>query len=216
MNSENFMKWVRTQLIPNLPPRAVLVVDNASYHNVAVARDPTSATKKTDMISWLVQRNIPHDPKLTKPELYEIIKRFKNRQLQYVLDTEMEKYGYRVLRLPPYHPELNPIEKIWALVKKWVAARNTTYKLADVITLANDRFATVTVEEWTNICSHVDKVVSKYMEVEHLIDEAGDDFVFTVNTGDSDYEDEFDEDSEGDDTLGVSYLCTDNSDMENE
>jgi transposase len=80
------------------------------------------------MLTWLVQRNIPHDPKQTKPELYSIIKQHKTKHLQYILDTELEKNGHRVLRLPPYHPELNPIEKIWAQVKNWVASRNVTYK----------------------------------------------------------------------------------------
>lgn len=34
MNSENYEKWVREKLIPNLPPRSVLVLDNAPYHNI--------------------------------------------------------------------------------------------------------------------------------------------------------------------------------------
>ncbi|KAI4455528.1 hypothetical protein MML48_9g00004442 [Holotrichia oblita] len=46
MNHENFMKWVKKQLLPNLPPKNVLVVDNASYHNVQIEKNPTSNTKK--------------------------------------------------------------------------------------------------------------------------------------------------------------------------
>jgi hypothetical protein len=70
-------------IIPNFPHKGVLVIDNASYHNVAITRDPTAATLKKDMW-WLVERNIPHNSNLTKPELYEIIKRHKNKNLQYV------------------------------------------------------------------------------------------------------------------------------------
>ena len=29
--------------------------------------------------------------------------------LKYTADTIMESYGFRCVRLPPYHPELNPI-----------------------------------------------------------------------------------------------------------
>ena len=36
MNNENFMKWVNDQLLPNMPEKSVLVVDNASYHNVPI------------------------------------------------------------------------------------------------------------------------------------------------------------------------------------
>jgi hypothetical protein len=74
MNHTNFMTWVRTTLFQiYLPPQAVLVIDHASYHNVKINKDPTRATKKNDIISWLVRRNITHDPRKTKPELYELI-----------------------------------------------------------------------------------------------------------------------------------------------
>ena len=38
MDAENFEKWSSEKLIPNLPPRTVVVVDNASYHNVQLNR----------------------------------------------------------------------------------------------------------------------------------------------------------------------------------
>jgi hypothetical protein len=77
------MTWVKTKLLPNLPQQAVLVKDNASYHNVKMNKDATSATKKNDMISWLIRRNIIHDPNKTKPELYELIKQNKPRHCEY-------------------------------------------------------------------------------------------------------------------------------------
>lgn len=206
------MQWVTTQLLPNLPPKSVLIIDNASYHNVTVHKDPTSATRKKDMITWLVQRNIPHADRLTKPELYKIIKENKTRNHQYHLDTELEKHGHRVLRLPPYHPELNPIEKIWALVKNWVASRNVTFKLNDVIQLACEKFGMVTSDEWASVCAHVDKVVAKYMEVEHLLDEADDTLEFMVNTGDSDDAFFDSEDETGPNISGLSYPDEDNDD----
>ncbi|KAK9703799.1 hypothetical protein QE152_g29091 [Popillia japonica] len=81
-----------------------------------------------------------------------------------------------ILRLPPYHPELNPIAKIWAAVKNWMAARNITFKLADVETLAIEIFAAISVEEWASVCNHVDKIVEEYMQNEHLIDDIMDSF----------------------------------------
>ncbi|KAK9704332.1 hypothetical protein QE152_g28361 [Popillia japonica] len=81
---------------------------------------------------------------------------------------------------------------IWATVKNWVAARNITFKLADVETLANEKFAAISIEEWASVCNHVDKIVEEYMQNEHLIDDVMSSFEFTVNTvntGESDDDD---------------------------
>ncbi|XP_050293523.1 uncharacterized protein LOC126734047 [Anthonomus grandis grandis] len=187
MNHENFMKWVETQLLPNLPPNSVLVLDNASYHNVQVKKNVTSGSKKQLIIDWLKEHNLEHDEKMTKTELYEIVlqnKRFY--PIKCKLDELMESHGHLTLRLPPYHPELNPIEKIWTTVKNWVASRNTTFKLADVEALTRQKFAEVSVDDWRSICDHVDKIEDKYIKDHNLFDETLDSLKFTVNTGSSD------------------------------
>jgi transposase len=155
---------------------------------VKIEKDPNSNTRKQVMIDWLVERNITHDTTHTKPELYGIIKQHKTRNPRYKLDTLLHEHGHNVLRLPPYHPEFNPIEKIWAIVKNWVAARNTTFKMADVEDLARQKFDSVTSETWFSVCEHVDKFVDEYMVKEHIIDHLQDEMEFMVNTGDSDDE----------------------------
>ncbi len=37
-----------------------------------------------------------------------------------VLQELAQKYGHTVLPLPPYSPELNPIEKTWGNIKKYL------------------------------------------------------------------------------------------------
>lgn len=58
MNYENYEKWLRTQLIPNIPPNSVVVVDNASYHNKQYDRASTSNSRKADMQAWLSDKGI--------------------------------------------------------------------------------------------------------------------------------------------------------------
>jgi hypothetical protein len=124
MNWSNFEKWVTTQLIPNLPPKSVFLVDNASHHNTKELGDPTMGTKKGDMIKWIKDRNISLDERLLKPEIYNIVKRHEEASPVYKLNILLNQYGPTVLSLSPYHPELNPIGKIWAQVKQWVASHN--------------------------------------------------------------------------------------------
>ncbi|KAH0818734.1 hypothetical protein GEV33_004057 [Tenebrio molitor] len=96
----------------------------------------------------------------------------------------------RESRLPPYNPELNPIEKIWALVKNHVAAYNTTFKLDDVRKLAEAKFEAVTVQQWQNICSHVEKIEVEYMKREYIVDEV-EDLIISINGEESDESDFF-------------------------
>lgn len=58
MNSENHSKWVATQLVPNLPSRSCIVVDNASYHSKNVDLPPNSNTKKDVIQEWLSKKGI--------------------------------------------------------------------------------------------------------------------------------------------------------------
>ena len=54
-NSVIFNKWVEEQLVPALPPKSLVVMDNASYHSVIKegTKAPTPATRKGDMQKWL-------------------------------------------------------------------------------------------------------------------------------------------------------------------
>ncbi|KAF2891728.1 hypothetical protein ILUMI_14445 [Ignelater luminosus] len=167
--NHNFMKWLSEQVIPNLPQNLVLVLDNASYHNVVVNPAPTLSCKKAVMQQWLNKRNISFNLDKTKVELYEKIKIHKPQYCLYAVDNLLAKHGHTVLRLLPYHPVLNPIEKIWALIKNRVAARNTTFRLNDVRSLVVEEFNAVTVEDWQKVCAHVMEIEEKFMSQERII-----------------------------------------------
>lgn len=196
MNSENYGKWLREKLIPNLTPNSVIVCDNASYHNVQTNRAPNSNSLKNDMIQWLTQHNIPFNPTSLKPELYELIKSHKDRYVTYAFDELCREYGHTALRLPPYHPDLNPIELIWATVKNNVSQRNVTFKLENVKQLTEEEFKKIGVEEWKKRCDHVIKVEDKYFEREIQTDLYSEINPIVINPGeDSTDESSSDEES---------------------
>lgn len=70
VNTDVFTTWVDKILLPNIPEKSVIVMDNASFH--------------------------------------------KGADMQKIL----EDAGHTLLYLPPYSPDLNPIEKKWAQIKK--------------------------------------------------------------------------------------------------
>jgi transposase len=83
---------------------------------------------------------------MTKAELYDLIKMHKPQYETSAIDCLLAEHGHAVIRLPPYHTDLNPIEKIRGIVKTRVATKNITFKLRDVQQLAEQNFAVVTVE----------------------------------------------------------------------
>ena len=156
MNSKIFEKWVREQLEPVLPPKSLVVMDNASYHSVREegTKAPTSNSLKGDMINCLEKNNVPFDKKRKKPELYEII-RSKKQPPIYKVDEFLKIKGHETLRLPPYHCEFNPIELIWGDLKGYIGRENSTFKLNDVNNLIQEGFSQIDKLKWLNACNHV-------------------------------------------------------------
>ena len=102
---------------------------------------------------------------LTKPRLYELIQAHKTRcKPQYEVDCFLRNLGHTVLRLPPYHCDLNPIELIWGDLKQYIARENKTFKKADMEQLIRHSFTTITQSKWANACKHVEQVERDYRE----------------------------------------------------
>jgi transposase len=124
MNSANFAKWFTEQLLPNIPPQSLIFMDNAPYHN-ELAEDafPTVKSTKSQLQQWLkTQHPGRYRDDMLKPELYQLC-----RQLcpppPFLFDLIAQAQGHHIIRTPPYHPELQPIETCWALTKEYCAAR---------------------------------------------------------------------------------------------
>ena len=121
MNWENFSTWFAEQLLPHIPTRSLIILDNAPYHNVLVEDAiPTPQSRKEQLCAWLTRNAIPWTPDMLKPELYELCKKFAPAPT-FRLDQLAEAAGHSILRTPQYHPELQPIETCWGIVKNHMA-----------------------------------------------------------------------------------------------
>lgn len=88
INTVIFDEWIQQDLIPQLPPSSVVIMDNAAFHKGAT------------------------------------------------MQKALEQAGHTLLYLPPYSPDLNPIEKKWAqakaLRKKHKCDLNTLFKIKNL------------------------------------------------------------------------------------
>lgn len=157
MNSEVFEKWF-SDILALIPEKSVIVLDNASYHSRRREKIPCSSSTKKAMQEWLTLKNIEFNEDMVKAELLQLINSHKPSNISYVVDEMAKQQNKIVLRLPPYHCELNPIELIWAQVKGDVARNNRTFKLSDVKVLFHNALSKVTEQNWKNAIDHTKKI----------------------------------------------------------
>ena len=198
MNYINYEKWLKTQLIPNLPPSSVLVIDNAPFHNVQLNPAPTSSSKKQEMIDWLTRHGIPFTNSMYKPELYTIIKIWKPKYKMYKVDALLAEKGHSVLRLPPYHPDLNPIELIWGSIKEHVAKRNVNFQFESVLQLVREKCDSITADDWTAACRHSRQYEDNYMSLEPFIDDTTEELIIRLGDDSDSDDDDIEADEDGD------------------
>ena len=101
MNSVVFLEWFENQLLPALKNPSLVVLDNASYHNVKTEDTvcPNISKKKAVLQNYLTQQNIPFSTTDTKKVLYEQIKR-KKTPVVYKTDKITYLHGHQVIRTP--------------------------------------------------------------------------------------------------------------------
>ena len=121
MNSDVFESWFGDKLIPNLPKdiKTLIVLDNAKYHCRLMEKTPSMKMRKNGMIEFMKKHNIIiPEPIPVKPVLLSLIREV-NVPKQYIVDNIAKTSGCSVLRLPPHHCMLNPIEMVWSQMKQY-------------------------------------------------------------------------------------------------
>lgn len=184
MTADVFEEYFK-QMIEYIPANSVIVMDNASYHSRLKENLPTTSWKKAEIVNWLQRKELSFDNTMVKKELLDIVRLHKSQYKKYVIDEMARDRGIIVLRLPPYHCELNPIELIWAQVKGHVARNNKTFKMQEVRQLLLNSLANVSSENWQNAIKHaiveeqkmweLDDVIDTTMEIEPLVISVGHD-----------------------------------------
>lgn len=183
MDGGRFQKWFQTCLLQNCPPNSVFILDNASYHSVKVDSFPVKAWTKDRVRAWLTLNDIEWTEDMLKAELFGLVEPLRNNWDKFVIDEMANEAGHMVLRTPPYHCELNPIEMVWAFIKQDVAKHNTSFKLADVEVLMRTAVDKVTPTLWKNCIDHVVKVEREMWQMDSVMDDIPERLI--IELGDS-------------------------------
>ena len=133
-----------------------------------------------------------------------------NAKPKYVIDEMAKAAGHEVVRIPPYHCELNPIELCWSQVKGYIKEHNKEFILTAVKRLTYEGFNKVGAAEWKKNIEHVKrKAEDYYWEADNLQEEmqVGE---FTIRVDEEDDDDTDDEEGSATDVT----MSDDSSDDE--
>jgi transposase len=169
-NFEVFHEWFLKQLIPNLPKKSCIVIDRATYHMVPEERIVPTQMKKIEIQRWLTEKNIFWEEHWLKPKLLDVIE--QNIDKTPLVQKEAQKRGHQLLILPVHHPELNPIELIWALVKNNCAKKlRNGMSFKDVLANLKSEFENISEKNCQNVYEHVKKQENEYWKLDLEFDD---------------------------------------------
>lgn len=170
MNWDLFKKWFIEMLLENIPSNSLIIMDNASYHNTLSDHSPpTPLCSKKKIIEWLEHNKIYCRQDCLKPELVEILQKLATEP-SYAIDEIARSRGHEVIRTPPYHPELQPIETCWGVVKNHIA-RNSDFTMKNLIEQLEVGFAKVTGKTCAEILEKIKKIEDEFWTEDILFDE---------------------------------------------
>jgi hypothetical protein len=170
MNGDLFQKWFVEKLLPNIPNTSLIVMDNSSYHNVLSDDSaPIPTCSKERIRSWLEANKIPCKDDCLKVELIDILRKIAPEPT-YRLDVIARQHGHEVIRTPPYHPELQPIETCWGILKNEVA-RHCDFTLSNLKTQLEQAFDKITATICQGIINKVRSIEDRFWEDDAKLDE---------------------------------------------
>lgn len=163
MNWDLFSKWFSEKLIPNIPANSLIVMDNAPYHSILSENSaPTSGCSKARIQHWLELNGVASSADCLKAELVEILIKMAPAST-FAIDELAQKYGHEVVRTPPYHPELQPIEICWGVLKNEIA-RNCDFTMKNLEIQLEEAFNKITAQTCRKIIKRVRAVEDKFWE----------------------------------------------------
>lgn len=108
-------RMVHNQLLPNIPPNSIIVLNNTSHYSVKMERVLTLSWRKTYLQKWPSKKGVQSREDVMKAEMQVLAKK-----------AIAAKAGHRVVRLPPSPYQYNATELIWARVKSYTSRKTNS------------------------------------------------------------------------------------------
>ncbi|XP_050500852.1 uncharacterized protein LOC126880830 [Diabrotica virgifera virgifera] len=162
MTSSLFKEWFEKKVLPNLPPKSVIVMDNATYHSEQIKKIPGVGSTKKQISDFLYGNDLYFEETYTKKEMLKVF-HTKVFEKQFVIDELAKRDGHNVLRLLPYYCVFNPIELIWRQLKESLRRNNCCPKFSsESVSHVVEEIKKISPTLWQNCVSDVIKTEDHY------------------------------------------------------
>jgi len=166
-----FQHWFTAQLLRNVPPRSLIILDRCPLHTVGRDAGVPSQMKKGALQQWLTERGIAWEEQWLRARLMQEGDRYRDKKP--MVEILAEEQGHELLFLPVHHPELNPIELVWATVKHYcgtIFSNSTSFK-EQRQHLEESFGRDITPEYCAKVYTHVQDIEERDWNTDLLIDE---------------------------------------------
>lgn len=149
MNGDLFEAWFAKLciILREKYGKCIIVMDNASYHSRKSNVDiPPSKMNKTQLLEFCRNYNIMGVTyEMSKKVLYDFV-RCHYEKLPSKCDILASQCDHILKYLPPYYPELNPIETCWGIIKSYIMKHFNIHQKSeqDVLALIEAGFNQIT------------------------------------------------------------------------
>lgn len=172
---KQFENWVRLHLLPNIPKNSVVVLRNGSYNKKIINAAPTQRALKSEMEEWLRNMGVPFHPAMNKPQLNKLINLNKDKYESYAIDKILQDNNHFVLRLPPYHPDLNPVRLAWELKEDVLGNTPKSNDVKDILCFVLNNVTSIENDgHLTDFCEKVSEIEENYSVCDSYIDNLTD------------------------------------------
>jgi len=96
----------------------------------------------------------------------------------------LKSKGHEVLRLPQYHCQLNPIELIWADLKRFIENNNNNnqHSINFIETLIHNSIKNINSDKWKACIEHTSKIEEDYWKSDGIVDNMTEELIIDFNS----------------------------------
>lgn len=154
--SDHFFTWFKN-ILPLLKDNAVIIMETMFYHSIKEEEIPLQSWKKEQIVKWLKSKNEIFDKSMSKDRLMDIVKQISPQFNKYVIDEYVIQFDKTVVRLPPHHSELNPINLAWKMVKDYVKTNKVMLQQSDMSKLLLEGIEKVSATDWAQFVNQTEE-----------------------------------------------------------